>query len=185
MTTAETAATTTTKHPTLRRLLLKGADPTTLPGYGGLMDFMADYPTMDEHMRSWHANRDRVGNPVIQTTAGEVGWDCAESYYAFLRYEAELATSSATRNLFIAKLPAAEREDLEARRRRIATPVYSMCIDQGGHGECSKCTEDIPFRDWYITIYEGDIDDPGEGWTICMTCAGRFLPEGMPLVQVR
>lgn len=86
--------------------------------------------------------------------------------------------------MFEARLPGHERLRLTERRRLASMPTYSMAVDHGGADLCMTCGTELG-QDPYVAVWNDAEQDPNMGWTICLPCAGRALPAGMPLLDIR
>ena len=175
----------------LRRLLMDGVDVATLDGYDHLVELLAELPTMTDdrlqHRRdvTWAivSGKDD-GNPHIRKPGEDFGWASADEFLNCCRYEYELLTSSATRAMFEVRMSDDQREVLRRKLVERGTPQFSICIDRGENDGCTRCHEALSPDEWYLTVWNSDEDDPCGGWIICMNCAAKALPAGMPLLDV-
>lgn len=175
-------------EPTLLRQLLDGVDPTTVAAYEHLFELLVEYPTWDHERResAWKQARHIAedGEPHVRQPGEVVGWESVDAYRACGRYELELLTWAGVREMFVAKLPAEERRRLEVRRRQVELPTFALAVDRGGAEACMTCGEGLGRLEWYLALWEPEHGEPDEGWIVCMRCAARALPVGMPLLEL-
>ncbi len=174
---------------TLLQRLRSGEDPSTLEGFDFLVLEVAEYPGLDEAgLRRAEQSAERMATKTdcyIRKPGEEQGWASVEEYNACGRHQLELLRSTAAREMFVSLLPASKQRAFRDQRLLATAPRFRMELDRGAIDDgCQTCGDDVPAEDLYVTIWDAEVDDPGNGWHVCLPCMAKSLPIGMPFRSV-